>query len=159
MLRSTSIVRHNAYHVSMTGTYCEQHWHGLFQQTGSNWADGTSFVSQCPIAANDSFLYDFQTVGQAGTYWYHSHLCESWVFVGPFRELTLFQLLNIVMDFEVPWFCMIPTIRTKVYTTLTMVCCSELYFRNYIEFVLHRVNHYYTSGLVGSTFILATCSS
>ncbi|KAJ7024838.1 laccase [Mycena alexandri] len=56
MLRSTSI-----------------HWHGLFQRNTS-WADGPSFVTQCPIAANHSFLYDFQAPGQAGTYWYHSHL-------------------------------------------------------------------------------------
>ncbi|KAJ6463685.1 laccase [Mycena vitilis] len=56
MLRSTSI-----------------HWHGFFQRNTS-WADGPSFVTQCPIAANHSFLYDFQAPGQAGTYWYHSHL-------------------------------------------------------------------------------------
>ncbi|KAJ7771003.1 laccase 1 [Mycena maculata] len=56
MLRSTSI-----------------HWHGVFQQD-SSWADGTSFVTQCPIAANNSFLYDFTPSGQAGTFWYHSHL-------------------------------------------------------------------------------------
>ncbi|KAJ6582112.1 multicopper oxidase/laccase [Mycena capillaripes] len=56
MLRSTSI-----------------HWHGFFQKNTS-WADGPSFVTQCPIAANHSFLYDFQAPGQAGTYWYHSHL-------------------------------------------------------------------------------------
>ncbi|KAJ6590849.1 laccase 2 [Mycena sp. CBHHK59/15] len=56
MLRSTSI-----------------HWHGLFQH-GSNWADGPAFVTQCPIAANHSFLYDFTVPDQAGTYWYHSHL-------------------------------------------------------------------------------------
>ncbi|KAJ7688671.1 laccase 5 [Mycena rosella] len=53
MLRSTSI-----------------HWHGI-QQDGSAWADGTSFVTQCPIAANNSFLYDFTP---SGTFWYHSHL-------------------------------------------------------------------------------------
>ncbi|KAF9459163.1 multicopper redoxase [Collybia nuda] len=56
MLRSTSI-----------------HWHGIYQK-GTNWADGTAFVTQCPIAANDSFVYDFSTVKQSGTYWYHSHL-------------------------------------------------------------------------------------
>ncbi|KAK7042868.1 multicopper oxidase/laccase [Favolaschia claudopus] len=49
------------------------HWHGLFQQN-SSWADGASFVTQCPIAANDSFLYTFSSADQAGTYWYHSHL-------------------------------------------------------------------------------------
>ncbi|KAJ6513666.1 yellow laccase [Mycena vitilis] len=56
MLRSTSI-----------------HWHGFFQKNNS-WADGPSFVNQCPIAANHSFLYTFPTAQQAGTFWYHSHL-------------------------------------------------------------------------------------
>ncbi|KAJ7689291.1 laccase 2 precursor [Mycena rosella] len=46
------------------------HWHGVFQQATS-WADGTAFVTQCPIAANHSFLYDFTP---RGTFWYHSHL-------------------------------------------------------------------------------------
>ncbi|KAK0218569.1 laccase lcc5 [Armillaria nabsnona] len=49
------------------------HWHGLFQK-GSNWADGPAFINQCPIARGDSFLYRFDTAGQAGTFWYHSHL-------------------------------------------------------------------------------------
>ncbi|KAK0469397.1 laccase 5 [Desarmillaria tabescens] len=56
MLRSTSI-----------------HWHGFFQK-GTNWADGASFVNQCPITPQKSFLYDFRAPGQAGTFWYHSHL-------------------------------------------------------------------------------------
>ncbi|KAJ7598428.1 laccase [Mycena floridula] len=49
------------------------HWHGFFQ-VGTNWADGPAFVSQCPIATGDSFLYSFKTEQQAGTFWYHSHL-------------------------------------------------------------------------------------
>ncbi|TDL18677.1 laccase [Rickenella mellea] len=49
------------------------HWHGFFQN-GTNWADGPSFVNQCPIAANNSFLYNFTVPTQTGTYWYHSHL-------------------------------------------------------------------------------------
>ncbi|KAJ6571032.1 laccase [Mycena vulgaris] len=42
------------------------HWHGFFQKN-SSWADGPAFVTQCPIAANDSFLYSFSTTDQAGT--------------------------------------------------------------------------------------------
>ncbi|KAF7352280.1 Multicopper oxidase/laccase [Mycena venus] len=71
MLRSTSI-----------------HWHGIFQD-GTSWADGPAFVTQCPIAANNSFLYDFTPSGQtlayisgfaqAGTYWYHSHLSTQYI--------------------------------------------------------------------------------
>ncbi|KAJ7056509.1 laccase [Mycena amicta] len=49
------------------------HWHGLFQHKTS-YDDGVAFVTQCPIAANHSFLYDFSVPHQAGTFWYHSHL-------------------------------------------------------------------------------------
>ncbi|KAH9936770.1 laccase [Epithele typhae] len=49
------------------------HWHGFFQK-GTNWADGPAFVNQCPISAGHSFLYDFTSTDQAGTFWYHSHL-------------------------------------------------------------------------------------
>ena len=31
-------------------------------------------ITQCPISAENSFLYDFTATGQAGTFWYHSHL-------------------------------------------------------------------------------------
>ncbi|TFK34125.1 laccase [Crucibulum laeve] len=48
------------------------HWHGIAQH-GSNWADGVAGVSQCPIAPNHSFLYQFSAPDQAGTFWYHSH--------------------------------------------------------------------------------------
>ncbi|KAK1229545.1 laccase, multicopper oxidase, benzenediol:oxygen oxidorectuctase [Marasmius sp. AFHP31] len=50
------------------------HWHGFFQNDGANWADGPAFVNQCPIAHKTSFLYDYPTGNQAGTFWYHSHL-------------------------------------------------------------------------------------
>nr|AHD24916.1 putative laccase 3 [Flammulina velutipes] len=49
------------------------HWHGLLQK-GTNWADGPSFINQCPIAPGNSFSYDFSAADQAGTFWYHSHL-------------------------------------------------------------------------------------
>ncbi|KAF8159243.1 laccase [Crassisporium funariophilum] len=48
------------------------HWHGIFQKS-TNWADGASFVSQCPIVPTQSFMYDFRVTEQAGTFWYHSH--------------------------------------------------------------------------------------
>jgi iron transport multicopper oxidase len=47
------------------------HFHGLFQN-GSAQMDGPQFITQCPIPANDTMLYNF-TLTQAGTYWYHSH--------------------------------------------------------------------------------------
>nr|VWO96452.1 Laccase-2 (EC (Benzenediol:oxygen oxidoreductase 2) (Diphenol oxidase 2) (Urishiol oxidase 2) [Ganoderma boninense] len=48
----------------LTGTTI--HWHGIFQRH-SAYADGLAFVNQCPIAPNDTFLYDFTPVGQTGT--------------------------------------------------------------------------------------------
>ncbi|TCD66597.1 laccase, multicopper oxidase, benzenediol:oxygen oxidorectuctase [Steccherinum ochraceum] len=49
------------------------HWHGFFQHD-TNWADGPSFITQCPITSGSSFDYSFQVPDQAGTFWYHSHL-------------------------------------------------------------------------------------
>ncbi|KAH9963968.1 laccase [Lactifluus volemus] len=48
------------------------HWHGLFQRH-TNYVDGPSFVTQCPLIPDESFLYGFQALDQSGTYWYHSH--------------------------------------------------------------------------------------
>ncbi|KAH9059216.1 laccase C [Lactarius vividus] len=53
------------------------HWHGLFQQT-TNYVDGPSFVTQCPIVPNNSFVYNFQALNQAGTFWYHSHFLNQY---------------------------------------------------------------------------------
>lgn len=47
------------------------HWHGMFQN-GTNYMDGPSMVTQCPIAPGGSFTYNF-TIEQPGTYWYHCH--------------------------------------------------------------------------------------
>ncbi|KIK22215.1 laccase [Pisolithus microcarpus 441] len=60
------------YNTSMNTT-TSVHWHGIFQHK-SNWADGTAFVTQCPIQPNGSFLHSFVVHKQAGTFWYHSHL-------------------------------------------------------------------------------------
>jgi iron transport multicopper oxidase len=49
------------------------HWHGFFQARTSG-QDGPAFVNQCPIAPNTTFHYQFSIPGQAGNYWYHSHL-------------------------------------------------------------------------------------
>ncbi|OTA82198.1 putative multicopper oxidase [Hypoxylon sp. CO27-5] len=48
------------------------HWHGIFQN-GTNWMDGASGVTQCPIAPGASYQYRFNVTGQAGTYFYHGH--------------------------------------------------------------------------------------
>ncbi|CAM6117246.1 unnamed protein product [Calypogeia fissa] len=47
------------------------HWHGILQQ-GTPWADGTAYVSQCPINPGETYTYKFN-VTRAGTYFYHGH--------------------------------------------------------------------------------------
>ncbi|KAF3286657.1 hypothetical protein TWF970_008505 [Orbilia oligospora] len=54
------------------------HWHGLFHN-GSNWMDGTTGVTQCPIPPGESFTYEIKTDGQYGTYWYHSHFSTQYI--------------------------------------------------------------------------------
>ncbi|PKC01889.1 hypothetical protein RhiirA5_298009 [Rhizophagus irregularis] len=48
------------------------HWHGVFQH-GTNWYDGVPGQTQCPIPNDVSFIYNFTTGDQHGTFWYHSH--------------------------------------------------------------------------------------
>ncbi|KAF8479910.1 laccase 17 [Gautieria morchelliformis] len=54
------------------------HWHGILQPRNAQ-NDGASFVTQCPIAQNQSFLYTLLPEQQTGTYWYHSHLKTQYV--------------------------------------------------------------------------------
>jgi iron transport multicopper oxidase len=47
------------------------HFHGL-RQINTNFMDGASMVSQCPVIPGLSIKYEF-VVTEPGTYWYHSH--------------------------------------------------------------------------------------
>ena len=47
------------------------HWHGQDQRE-TPYMDGVAKITQCPIAAGSSFIYNF-TADDAGTHWYHSH--------------------------------------------------------------------------------------
>ena len=51
---------------SETPSTIRQHWHGLLQHT-TNWADGASFINQCPITSGNCFEYEFDTTGISGT--------------------------------------------------------------------------------------------
>lgn len=65
------------------------HWHGL-HQTGTPYMDGVPFVTQCPIAAGQTFTYEFQAY-PSGTFWYHSH-------VGSQRTKGMFGALIILRN-------------------------------------------------------------
>ncbi len=47
------------------------HWHGI-RQLHTNEADGVNGVTQCPIATDETYTYNFKAT-QYGHTWYHSH--------------------------------------------------------------------------------------
>ncbi|KAK1668142.1 hypothetical protein QYE76_056301 [Lolium multiflorum] len=62
------------------------HWHGL-RQLRNGWADGPSYITQCPIQAGQSYTYDFTVAGQRGTLWWHAHF--SWLRVHLYGPLII----------------------------------------------------------------------
>ncbi|CCD25949.2 ferroxidase FET5 NDAI_0G01730 [Naumovozyma dairenensis CBS 421] len=58
-------------------TVTSLHFHGMFQNStfddNQNLMDGPSMVTQCPIVPGQTYLYNFTTGDQIGTYWYHAH--------------------------------------------------------------------------------------
>ncbi|KAM3588569.1 hypothetical protein VKS41_001011 [Umbelopsis sp. WA50703] len=48
------------------------HWHGMLQ-TGTPWMDGVPGMTGCPIPPDSSYTYEFNTTGNWGTYYWHSH--------------------------------------------------------------------------------------
>ncbi|CAF0849298.1 unnamed protein product [Didymodactylos carnosus] len=48
------------------------HWHGITQRHSLH-MDGVPGVTQCAILPTQSYVYQFNTNEQSGTYWYHSH--------------------------------------------------------------------------------------
>ncbi|GLJ52123.1 hypothetical protein SUGI_1108630 [Cryptomeria japonica] len=49
------------------------HWHGV-RQIRTAWADGTGYITQCPIQPHGRFTYKFTIIGQEGTLWWHAHV-------------------------------------------------------------------------------------
>lgn len=57
-------------------TLTSLHFHGIFHNTSYGnrvQMDGPSMITQCPIVAGETYLYNFTVDGQVGTYWYHAH--------------------------------------------------------------------------------------
>jgi FtsP/CotA-like multicopper oxidase with cupredoxin domain len=54
------------------------HWHGMFQN-GSNWMDGTTGITQCPVPPGKNFTYRFTVGSQYGTYWWHAHQAAQYI--------------------------------------------------------------------------------
>ncbi|PKA59114.1 Laccase-1 [Apostasia shenzhenica] len=72
-----SIVIHEGDHVVVKVTNKVEegttiHWHGV-RQYRTGWADGTAYLTQCPIRPNTSYTYRFTVEGQRGTLFWHAH--------------------------------------------------------------------------------------
>ena len=40
----------------------------------TNWADGPSHITQCPLSCGESYTYEFTVANQRGTYFWHAHV-------------------------------------------------------------------------------------
>jgi len=40
----------------------------------SSWADGPSYITQCPIRPGGNYTYSFTITAQEGTLWWHAHV-------------------------------------------------------------------------------------
>ncbi|KAF7805049.1 laccase-17-like [Senna tora] len=81
------VVNHVQYNVSI-------HWHGI-RQLQSQWSDGPAYITQCPIQSGQSYVYNFTTLGQRGTLFWHAHI--SWL------RATLYGPLIILPKPAVPY--------------------------------------------------------
>ncbi|KAI0502049.1 hypothetical protein KFK09_016994 [Dendrobium nobile] len=76
------------------------HWHGV-RQIRSGWADGPSYITQCPIQTGQSYVYNFTIVGQRGTLFWHAHI--SWLRVSIYGPIIILPKPGVPYPFEKPY--------------------------------------------------------
>ncbi|XP_062231579.1 laccase-12-like [Phragmites australis] len=87
------VVNHSPYNVSI-------HWHGV-RQLFSGWADGPSYITQCPIQPGQSYVYRFQIIGQRGTLWWHAHI--SWLRATMHGPIVILPPASVPYPFPAPY--------------------------------------------------------
>ncbi|PIA57115.1 hypothetical protein AQUCO_00600087v1 [Aquilegia coerulea] len=75
------------------------HWHGV-RQLRTAWADGPSFITQCPIQPGGSYTYRFTIEGQEGTLWWHAH--SSWLRATVYGALVIKPRAGTSYPFATP---------------------------------------------------------
>lgn len=76
-----------------------KHRHGI-RQLQSGWADGPSYITQCPIQTNQSYVYNFTITGQRGTLFWHAHI--SWLRATVYGPLIILPKHNASYPFPKP---------------------------------------------------------
>nr|AAB17191.1 laccase [Liriodendron tulipifera] len=75
------------------------HWHGI-RQLQNGWADGPSYITQCPIQTGQTYVYNFTIVGQRGTLFWHAHF--SWLRATLYGPLIVLPMQNATYPFGKP---------------------------------------------------------
>ncbi|XP_064945133.1 laccase-6-like isoform X1 [Musa acuminata AAA Group] len=76
------------------------HWHGVRQRL-SCWADGPSYITQCPIQAGRSYTYEFTLVQQKGTLLWHAHV--SWLRATVHGAIVVYPKTGVPYPFPHPY--------------------------------------------------------
>ncbi|KAE8680446.1 Laccase-2 [Hibiscus syriacus] len=87
------VVNHVPYNISI-------HWHGI-RQLRSGWADGPSYITQCPIQTGQTYVYNFTITGQRGTLFWHAHF--SWLRATVYGPLIILPRRNESYPFVKPY--------------------------------------------------------
>ncbi|KAH7659541.1 Laccase protein [Dioscorea alata] len=76
------------------------HWHGVRQRL-SCWADGPSYITQCPIQAGQTFTYEFTLFQQKGTLLWHAHV--SWLRATVHGAIVVYPKPGVPYPFPHPY--------------------------------------------------------
>ena len=74
--------------------------HGI-RQLRSGWADGPSYITQCPIQTEQSYVYNFTITGQRGTLWWHAHI--SWLRATLYGPIVILPKKHVPYPFSQPF--------------------------------------------------------
>lgn len=75
------------------------HWHGV-RQLRTGWADGTGYVTQCPIQPGGRFTYRFTIIRQEGTLFWHAHV--SWLRATLYGAIVIYPKRGRLYPFPIP---------------------------------------------------------
>ncbi|KAL1538943.1 Laccase-17 [Salvia divinorum] len=97
------------------------HWHGI-RQLRSGWADGPTYITQCPIRTGQSYVYNFTVIGQRGTLWWHAHV--SWLRSTLYGPIIILPKKNVPYPFPNPY-KQVPIIFGEWFITDTEAIISQ----------------------------------
>ncbi|WOL07009.1 laccase-6 [Canna indica] len=76
------------------------HWHGVRQRL-TCWADGPSYITQCPIQTGQTYTYEFTMFQQKGTFFWHAHI--SWLRATVHGAIIVYPKTGVPYPFPNPY--------------------------------------------------------